>query len=82
MLHRSEQADAITAYVNDEAGTVAALATHGRSGLVGTLTGSVARSVARKAHGPVLVRRPLMADGPRSPLPSGMPSEEHTTSIT
>jgi hypothetical protein len=45
--------------VNAQPGAVTALATHGRSGIRGTIMGSVAKQVMRHARGPVLVYRPL-----------------------
>jgi 2-polyprenyl-6-methoxyphenol hydroxylase-like FAD-dependent oxidoreductase/nucleotide-binding universal stress UspA family protein len=59
VLHGRHPAAAINDYVNAQQGAVTALATHGRSGLRGTMMGSVAKQVVRHARGPVLVYRPL-----------------------
>lgn len=57
-------AAAITAAAEAEPGTLIVMASHGRSGVVGALLGSIARQVVRQRGTPVLVVRPPI----RSPL--------------
>lgn len=55
VLHGTDAASAITAWIGDDPGTVVVLASHGRSGLSQLVLGSVAAGVVRVAAGPVLV---------------------------
>ena len=48
----------LVAWLNERPGTMALLATHGRTGLAAVTLGGTAGAVVRRAHGPLLVRRP------------------------
>ncbi len=58
VLHGRHVGEAIAEWANVHPGTIIALATHGRGGLVEAVMGSVAHDVLRLAHGPVLIVRP------------------------
>ncbi|MCB0046174.1 MAG: universal stress protein [Caldilineaceae bacterium] len=53
----TDAAESITAYAADNEVDLIVMATHGRSGLGRTLRGSVAESVLRQAHCPVMLIR-------------------------
>jgi nucleotide-binding universal stress UspA family protein len=55
-------ADAILLVADAHAGSIVCMATHGRSGLGEAMLGSVAESVVRGAHGPVLLVGPHVED--------------------
>lgn len=57
-IHDRHPAKALVNFVNDKPGTLAVVATHGRTGLSRMLAGSVASEVVRHAVGPVVVQRP------------------------
>ncbi len=56
--HFGDPAQRIVQYANEEAGSLVAMATHGRSGLSRLVMGSVAERVLRGASVPVLLLRP------------------------
>lgn len=58
VLHSKHPAKAILEWVGDDAGTILALATHGRTGLRRVLLGSVVADVIHGARGPVLTCMP------------------------
>ncbi len=58
VLHGDHPGTSISDYANQKAGTLTALATHGRTGLRDVTMGSVAMEVTRKSEGPTLVVRP------------------------
>ena len=58
VLHGDHPGESIAGYAGLEAGTLTALATHGRSGLRSITMGSVAMEVTRRSTGPTLVVRP------------------------
>ncbi|MPY91545.1 MAG: hypothetical protein GEV08_00360 [Acidimicrobiia bacterium] len=64
VLHGRDTVAAIGRFADLQPGTVTALATHGRGGVVGTLVGSVARAVTRHTAGPTLIYRPKSLDAP------------------
>ncbi len=54
VLHAKDPAKAILDWIGDDAGTILALATHGRTGLRRVLLGSVVADVIHGARGPVI----------------------------
>jgi nucleotide-binding universal stress UspA family protein len=62
-------ADSILRYATESGATLLCMATHGRSGLVRFLLGSVAEEVVRKAPCPVLLRRSVAAVPAPAPAP-------------
>ena len=58
LLHASDPAHAIIEFAASRAGTVAALTSHGRTGLARLTVGSVTMAVVRDATCPILTLRP------------------------
>jgi nucleotide-binding universal stress UspA family protein len=59
--------EALLAHLNESAAPLLCMATHGRSGLVRLLLGSVAEEVVRRSPCPVLLRRSVPASAPKAP---------------
>ncbi len=57
VLH-GHAADAITEYVRSRPNSMLAMSTHGRSGILASVMGSVTSECLRRTHAPVLVYRP------------------------